>query len=219
MPHGVLVSDFDGTMTSDDFYKLVASRLLPPDALTPWQDYRGGRITHFTALQTIFSRIRATEGQLLDLIGDMLPDPQLGLSISRLRAAGWEVVVASAGCDWYIDRILAQAGITVEVHANPCEHAPDGSLDMQPPTASPFYCSATGVDKAAIVRFQQGQVATVAFAGDGYADLEAALLADPALRFAKADLASALTAKGEAFRPFETWSDVAQELLSKGGAS
>ena len=219
MPHAVLVSDFDGTMTADDFYKLTAARLLPPDALTPWQDYRAGRITHFTALQTIFSRIRATEQQLLDLIVDMRPDPQLATSIAQLRAAGWEVVVASAGCDWYIDRLLAQAGITVEIHANPCTHAPDGSLNMQPPTASPFYCNATGVDKAAIVRFQQDRADTVAFAGDGFADLEAALLANPALRFAKADLASALTAKGEAFCPFATWSDVAQQLLAKGGAS
>jgi hypothetical protein len=34
---GVLVSDFDGTMTHHDFYKLAIERLLPPD--TP--DYVG----------------------------------------------------------------------------------------------------------------------------------------------------------------------------------
>lgn len=219
MAHAVLVSDFDGTMTTNDFYKLVAARLLPLDALTPWEEYRAGRITHFTALQTIFGRIRSTQDELLALARDMEPDPHLARAVALLQAGGWEVVVASAGCDWYIDRILSEAGVAVEVHANPCNYRPDGSLLMEAPIDSAFYCPATGVDKAAVVRFHQGRSGTVAFVGDGYADLEAALLVAPALRFARADLAGALEAKGEGFRTYGAWSDVARELLTLGGSS
>ena len=32
----VLVSDFDGTMTRNDFYKLAVERLLPPDTPDHW---------------------------------------------------------------------------------------------------------------------------------------------------------------------------------------
>lgn len=119
MPHAVLISDFDGTMTANDFYKLVAERLLPPDALTPWEDYRKGSITHFEALLRIFGRLRASPEVLDAILSDMQPDPELATAMARLRAAGWEVVVTSAGCDWYIRRILAEAGVKVEVHANP----------------------------------------------------------------------------------------------------
>ncbi len=49
----------------------------------------------------------------------MQPDPLLKSSIDRLRDAGWEVMIASAGCAWYIDLLLAQADVKVDVHANP----------------------------------------------------------------------------------------------------
>jgi 2,3-diketo-5-methylthio-1-phosphopentane phosphatase len=218
MPNAVLVSDFDGTMTENDFYKLVAERLLPPDALSPWQDYRAGRITHFTALQRIFGRIRATPEELDTLVEDMRPDPGLAASVARLRHAGWEVIVASAGCDWYIRKVLARAGVEVAVYSNPGVHVlPEGSLRMEPPD-SPFTCLETGVDKAAIVRFHRESGAVVAFAGDGYADLPAALETPATMRFARADLAEALDARGEKYRSFTAWSEIADALLAQGGA-
>ena len=220
MPKAVLVTDFDGTMTANDFYKLVAERLLPPDALMPWQDYREGRITHFTALQRIFGRIRATPEELDALVGDMRPDPGLARSVERLRRAGWEVVVASAGCDWYIRKILSKAGVDASVYSNPGVHVqPEGALRMEPPPDSPFSCLETGVDKAAIVRFHRERGATVAFAGDGYADLPAALETQPRLRFARADLAVSLAARGDSYRAFDVWSDIAEALLAEGGAA
>lgn len=219
MADAVLVSDFDGTMTANDFYKLAVQRLLTPEDLAPWREYLAGRRTHFAALQEIFGNLRATEAQLLELVRDMAPDPALAAAVARLRAAGWRVVVASAGCDWYIRRILASLGLTaqVEVHANPGELLPGGALHMALPAASPYTCLETGVDKAAIVRSQQAAGSTVAFAGDGFADLPAALVTEPALRFARADLAQALRERGEDFQAFERWSQVAEALLSKGG--
>ncbi|GAB7081063.1 HAD-IB family phosphatase [Megalodesulfovibrio paquesii] len=218
MTHAVLVTDFDGTMTVNDFYKLVAARLLPPDALTPWEDYRAGHITHFTALQRIFARLDATDAQLEEIVRLMEPVQGLADAVGRLRTAGWEVIVASAGCDWYIRRILTALGLEMEVHANPGTHeGPVGPLRMEAPDKSPFFCLETGVDKAAIVRFHLERGATVAFAGDGFADLPAALATPAARRFARADLATALAERGEPYRPFETWPQVADALLAEGG--
>jgi 2,3-diketo-5-methylthio-1-phosphopentane phosphatase len=217
MPDAVLVSDFDGTITTADFYRLATERLLSPDDLAPWMDYRAGRITHLAALQTIFSRIRASEAQMLDILRDMRPDPELAASVARLRDAGWSVVVASAGCLWYIRRLLDQAGVDVEVHGNPGSYRPGGPLVMDAPTDSPFYCPETGVDKAAVVRFQRQRAATVAFVGDGYTDLPAALLVPPERRFARGDLAEVLSRRGQAYRPFTIWSDVARSLLADAG--
>lgn len=216
-PAAVLVSDFDGTMTANDFYKLAAARLLPPDALAPWAEYLAGRLTHFEALRDIFARLRAPEAELLALVADMAPDPLLAGCVERLDAAGWSVVVASAGCAWYIERILDELRLSsrVEVHANPGVYDPRTGLRMSPPPSdSPFFCRETGVDKAAIVRFHQARGAAVAFAGDGFADEPAALNVVPHLRFARADLARALADRGEPFRPFARWADVAEALLA-----
>lgn len=214
---GILVSDFDGTMTANDFYKLAVERLLTPEDLAPWGEYRAGRLTHFQALRLIFGRIRAGEAALLELVRDMAPDPLLAESVARLKAAGWRVAVASAGCAWYIRRILDGLGLSdeLEVHANPGAPAPDGSLRMDMPEGSPFLCAETGVDKAGVVRHHQRAGAVVAFAGDGFADLDAALAVAPPLRFARADLAQALTERGEGFRPFSRWHEVAEALLSE----
>lgn len=217
----VFVTDFDGTITANDFYKLVAARLLPPDALIPWQEYRAGVITHFEALRRIFACIRTTESEMLNIVRDMAPDPLLDESVAALRAAGWKIVVASAGCAWYIERVLTWAGLNigpdgdVEVHANPGQFSPQHGLTMHLPTDASFLSPETGVDKAAIVRFYLNQGATVAFAGDGFADLPAAMLVAPELRFARADLETALQEQGLAGRPFSRWADVVEALLGR----
>ena len=213
MTDKIFVSDFDGTMTGNEFYSLVASHLLPVDALDPWHAYLKGRITHFTALQTIFARISAPKDKVLELLKAMDPDPDLAGSVERLRSADWDVVVASAGCEWYIRRILAMAGTQLTVHANPGEYLSGGPLRMWAPEDSPFYSPETGVDKAAVVRFHQKRATAVAFAGDGFTDLPAALLVRSDLRFARGDLARALDKKGEPYRPFAVWTEVVNTLL------
>ncbi|OLN26702.1 YkrX [Desulfovibrio sp. DV] len=219
MPDAVLVSDFDGTMTAEDFYSLAVRRLLAPDDLGPWKEYLAGRMTHFAALRAIFSRIRAPLGEVLAVVADMGLDPGLADAVARLRAVGWEIVVASAGCDWYIRRLLDEAGVDLPVYANPGQYLPGGPLVMDAPAPSPFSCPQTGVDKAAVVRDAKARAGQVAFAGDGLADLPASLLVPVNRRFARGDLAGVLTERGEGFRPFASWSAVADTLVAEGNPS
>jgi 2,3-diketo-5-methylthio-1-phosphopentane phosphatase len=213
---GVLVSDFDGTMTRNDFFKLVIAELLPPGTPDYWSEYRARTITHFEALRRYFASIRATEEEVLAVVDRMELDPQLPPAVADLGRAGWSVVVTSAGCAWYIDRLLAAAGVTLEVHSNPGHYEPGRGLVMQMPTDSPFLSQTLGVDKARVVQGYIDAGRTVAFAGDGFPDAEAARLVPAGLRFARADLASELTDENEAFHPFETWSDIARSLLNRG---
>jgi Haloacid Dehalogenase superfamily, subfamily IB, phosphoserine phosphatase-like len=214
MPASVLVTDFDGTITANDFYRLAVERLLPPEALGPWQEYRNGTITHLEALRRIFCQIQAPECTILEVVDAMAPSPGLARAVESLRANGWHIVVASAGCRWYIDHILAAEGVDLEVHANPGCYR-DGALYMEAPEDSPFFCAETGVDKLAIVRFYQERGARVAYAGDGFTDVPAALAVPPALRFARADLADSLDKRGEGYRPFSAWFEVAEALTGE----
>jgi 2-hydroxy-3-keto-5-methylthiopentenyl-1-phosphate phosphatase len=209
---GLLVSDFDGTMTRHDFYQLTVGRLLPPDVPNYWADYRAGRVTHFEALRRYFAAIRAPEADVLAVAQAMELEPDLPALLADLRAAGWEVVVASAGCDWYIHRLLAAAGVEVELHANPGRFVRGRGLLMELPAGSPYYSAEFGVDKSAVVRAALAAGRRVAFAGDGYPDAAAARLVPPELRFARAALAEALADEGLPFRPFDRWADVARTL-------
>lgn len=83
-----------------------------------------------------------------------------------------------------------------------------------PAHAGPHRSAETGVDKAGIVRSYLRRGHTVAFAGDGFADLPAAFAVSLNLRFARADLAVALGRYHEDFHTFSVWSDVADALLA-----
>lgn len=209
----ILVTDFDGTITLNDFYDLVRQQWPLPSNDDPWEKYVAGHLTHFEALAEIFSRIRTDESTMLDLIGRMDIDPQLATAVNRLRSAGWEIVVASAGCNWYIRRLFAAAGVAVEVHANPGTFSSQRGLQMTLPTESRFFSRQNGIDKLAVVTSAKERSPCVAFVGDGRPDLSSALVVPPGFRFARGWLATELKRRGEAFHPFHRWSEITDVLL------
>lgn len=212
---GTLFSDFDGTMTRHDFYRLAIEALLPPGTPDYWAMYRAGTVTHFEGLRRYFAAIRASEDDVLAVVERMELDPGLPAAVASLQDAGWHVVVTSAGCDWYIRRLLGAAGVAVEVHANPGRFVAGQGLLMEMPKGSPFLSATLGVDKAAVVRANLESGRPVAFAGDGYPDAEAARLVPGDRRFARGALATVLAEEGSPFRPFENWSDIARVLLTR----
>ena len=217
MKKSILISDFDGTMTRFDFYDLVC-REFPNIAGDFWPQYERGELTHFEALRLIFAGIRAPEAKLLSIIEAMQLDPQCRKAVGELDARGWDVVVASAGCDWYIKRLLAAQGVAITVYANPGEFFPDQGLVMQLPPPSPFFSAELGVNKVAVVREALKNSDRVAFAGDGRPDLAPALLVPPHRRFAKSWLAKKLHEINEDFRPFEDWHEVPAMLIKEGAS-
>ena len=209
----VLVSDFDGTLTRHDFYQLLIDELLPTDTPDYWSWYLAGKVSHFEALRLTFAAAQVGESVLAALADKMGLQPKLEDEIHALQDDGWQVVVASAGCLWYINRLLEQAHVKLIVHANP-GHIVDGRLAMSLPVDSPFFSPMTGIDKSAVVRHALAISGRVAFAGDGPPDLAPALLVPPELRFARGYLAKELTRRGEPFRAFDHWAEVARALQS-----
>ncbi len=208
----ILVSDFDGTLTRYDLFDLVRKRwpFSPED--DPWEKFVAGQITHFQALAEIFARIRTSEADLLELVDSMELDASFAKSARALKDCGWEIVIASAGCDWYIRYLLNKVEVPVLVHANPGVFDPERGLQMSLPEHSPFFSPTTGVDKLEVVRDALNRSDRVAFAGDGRPDLKAALMVPPQLRFARGWLADALSEPGQRFHRFERWSEIADHL-------
>src|SRR5262245_6729347 len=105
MNDSVFVSDFDGTVTDFDVYALIAERHMPKDHPDYFGDYLAGHITHFEAMQAFF-RFAPSEPKALDeLLRDTKPDPHLAVGVRRLEANGWDLIIVSAGCSWYIEQI------------------------------------------------------------------------------------------------------------------
>ena len=212
MSSRVLVTDFDGTITQRDFYSCVVEKLLAPEDLGPWHLYTSGEITHFEALRRIFVRIRADEEALADVMEAMAIDPEFGPEIERLEEAGWEVIIVSNGCRWYIDQMLSRAGVDVTVHSNPGWFDADSGLIMEPPADSPYFDPEVGISKGAVVQDHLDRGRTVAFAGDGRPDVDPALRVSPQARFAREWLARHLESLGEPHRRYAAWSDVSRML-------
>jgi len=208
----ILISDFDGTITRYDFFERVRKRWPFPPQDDPWEKFVSGEITHFQALAEIFASIRATEAELLELAASTELEASFAKSVRALQDRGWEIVIASAGCDWYIKFLLNKAGVSVPVYANPGTFDQETGLEMSLPEPSPFFSSTKGVSKVAIVRDALNRSDCVAFAGDGRPDLKPALLVRPEWRFARGWLADALGERGEPFHPFERWSQIADQL-------
>ena len=209
----ILVTDFDGTITLHDFYDLVRAQWPVCADDDPWEQYVAGKLTHFEALAAIFSRIRTDEKTLFDLVSRMQIDPELAKSVEQLRRDGWEIIVASAGCEWYIQHLLRAARTSLLVHANPGRFSPQRGLEISLPVESRFFCQQNGIDKLAVVTDAMQRSRCAAFAGDGRPDLASALAVRPELRFARGWLAVELKRRGESFHPFHRWSEIAGVLL------
>jgi Iron-containing alcohol dehydrogenase len=92
---GILISDFDDTITRYDFFDLVRKRWPFPAQDDPWEKFVAGEITHFEALAEIFASIRTTEADLLELADSTELAPSFAKSVRVLQDHGWEVVIAS----------------------------------------------------------------------------------------------------------------------------
>lgn len=206
----VLVTDFDGTVTDQEFYQLLSRQYLPPGAPDYWALYARGELTHFEAMKSFFEHAPTDPDSLEALLDQMEPAVDLRESIEDLHARGWEVAIASAGSSWYIQRLLARAGLDgVTVHASPGTIEPGRGLVMRLPEDSSFLSREAGIDKEAIVRAALDRADVVAYAGDGPLDLGSALLVKPEYRFARRWLAAELQRRGQPFRLFRVWSDIA----------
>lgn len=212
----ILITDFDGTLCQNEFYQLVSERILPADTPNYWSQFVRGELSHLAVLQAYFSAIRAEEEAVLALLKEMKLEPRFEELGKKLVEQGWSIIVASAGCDWYIRKLLEPLEVPLTLHTNHGRwRGGKHGLEMTPPLESPFYSAEYGIDKAAIVAdaLQTADGGRVVFAGDGLTDVAGMLLLPSSFRFARRDCAGELQRRGESFQPFDRWAEVALSLL------
>ncbi|MBI4889341.1 MAG: HAD-IB family phosphatase [Acidobacteria bacterium] len=209
-----LITDFDGTMTERDFFSVLAERYIPSGAPDFFEQWRAGRMSHFEAMGAYFAYAPDDERKMDEVLAECGLDAGAKRAYERLAAAGWEVLVVSAGSAWYIERLLGRAGVPAKVYSNRGWLEKGRGLVIEKlPRSSPFYSEDVGVDKCAVVRDALARSEAVAFAGDGPPDLAPALLVAEGRRFARGYLAGELDRCGEGYQGYSRWSAIAEALL------
>jgi 2,3-diketo-5-methylthio-1-phosphopentane phosphatase len=209
----LFVSDFDGTATALDFYKIVLNKI-GDEGWKYVEDYRKTGKVDYHFLNKIFGWSKLSDDEYSELINTIELDSTLKDFLVYLTNEKIGFKFVSAGFDKYIDDVLKRDGYeNVEVLTNP-GFFEDGILRMAPDVESTTYHKLFGIDKGEVVRQLRADFDTIYFAGDTEPDLGAALEAD--VVFAKGELIPFLEKNNKPFIAFETYEEIVNHL--KAGA-
>jgi len=203
-----LITDFDGTITADDFFTLAAERYFDDSMLAPWRAYQSGKKKHFEALAEMFRRLRGLP-DLPDFVKSIPVDSFFSETVKLCHAKEIPVYICSAGCDWYINLLIGEVIREYQICliTNHCEYSIEKGLvmDRLPPDHS-CYDDNTGVSKTAVVKELKEQGYKTVFAGDGLPDIFPAREAD--VVFARKNLLRLCREQGIKTLPFDNFSDI-----------
>ena len=173
-----LVSDFDGTISDNDFFYHIAEQYFDQKMLEPWQEYLSGQKKHFDALNEMFGNLRISESELHDFI--------LGINIDKTfydladfcKQKNIPIYICSAGCDYYIKILLKDVikKYNIKIVSNSGEYSPEHGLKMLP--NKQFFDENLGISKVNLIKYLKENNYYVVFCGDGPPDIEPAILAD-----------------------------------------
>jgi len=211
-----LVIDFDGTITDDDFFVYLKEAYFDENSLAPWQVYLDGGLSHFDALKQIFGTLRVGADNLHDLIARVKVDEWAILLFELCHNMQIPIYIASAGCDYYINRILGNEikryGITLVTNGSTYSET-EGLVMESPQIDSLYYDENTGISKRKVVEILKDEGYRVIFAGDGPPDIEPAKIAD--VVFAKKILLEKCIEHGITTETFDSCRDICMFIESE----
>ncbi len=209
---GSILADFDGTACAVD----VANALCEGFAADGWQALddavRRGDLTLRAAIDGQAAMLQASREEMLRFALERFAvDPTFVRLVSWAEAQDVKVTVVSDGFGFYIEAMLAAAGLSrVPVLANRLveEH---GALRLEHPFEHPL-CVACGTCKMRAVHRARATEGAVAFVGEGESDRFGALFADAV--FAKDRLATLCDGNSVPYFPWADFDDIRVTLTA-----
>lgn len=209
----LFISDFDGTISMQDFYKKIMKKYMPEKEKTFYVQFKAGEILDIDFLNEIFMTMDLTEEELEKEILELEIDPTFFNALELIKEKGGDLIILSAGCEYYINKILQYHGLSdIPVYSSAGTYKERG-LHITPDVNSPFYSSRYGIDKVSVAQFFRDQYDCIMYAGDSAPDYKASLLAD--VRFAKAELISLFDQSGEKYIKMNSFQDVINYLIQE----
>ncbi|MEI7475224.1 MAG: MtnX-like HAD-IB family phosphatase [bacterium] len=208
-----VISDFDGTISKEDFFYYVIDNHLSPEDIEPWNDYKAGKINHVEGLRRIFSKISMSEKDLKDFILKLPIEENFLETLKFCNDNNIDFYVLSAGADYYIKIIFNELKVSnnLTLISNPSIYAKKGGISILPSdTDNIYYSHDYGVSKKLAVEDIKQKYDKIIFAGDGIPDFEASKLAD--VVFARGALLQLCNSNNVKSQTFNTYGDILEFL-------
>ena len=203
-PIRAVVVDFDGAVCPSDVTEALLVEFGDPSWWDVELEMRDRSLTLRDALVRQAALLNGDPGTWLDFAVSSFPlEPSFASFVKWADDHGMALAIASDGLGFYIEPMLAAAGIQgVAVHAN--------AFDMRTRTvgfpSANEVCVGCGTCKMNVVLGYRARSGPTAFVGEGYSDRYGALFADAT--FAKHHLATLCTETGIPFEPWQDFDDV-----------
>lgn len=204
-----LISDFDGTISFDDFYKLVIKELLDGKASFPTEDYLAGKIKHTDALNHIFNEVNMEEDEFKNFVLTLPIHTDFVKTVKLAKEKNIDFYIISAGCDYYIKLIMEELGVIdyVKILTNYSSYSKETGLVLIPlEKDNPYYSDNVGIDKKKTVEILKENYNKTIYAGDSFVDYEPALVCD--VIFARSYLADMLDKANLKYEKLESYKDI-----------
>jgi len=199
-----VVCDFDGTITDSNVMDFIAIRFASC-GLTYSQAWDRGEISTREEFELTFGCINASLAEMSVALQEVPYDENLPALVQSCRTQGYTFSILSDGLRWYIEAVLANAGVhDVRIYANEVREVENGFAFEYP-----WYSDETpqlAMCKPDVMRDIRKQEKKVIYIGDGPSDFAAVHLAD--MVFAKPLLADYCREQGLLYQPFKTFDDI-----------
>lgn len=206
----LFISDFDGTISKEDFYKKIMKKYMPEKENTTYKQFKAQKILDIDFLNDIFNNMNICEETLEKEILGLDIDERFFDAINMIKYMGGDVIILSAGCEYYIEKILKKHGLSdIPIYSNKgiCK---DNGLYITPDKSSTFYSERYGIDKELVVKYFTNRYSFVIYAGDSDPDYQASLQAD--VRFGKDELMDIYNENSIEYIPMADFGDVVKYL-------
>ena len=204
------ISDFDGTLTKKDFYKILSDTYYKEELVPIFNSWKNGEMKDREYLNYVFNNVHRSEIELHEDILNIAFDPFAKAFIDGVKAAGGDFIVISAGTNYYIDKVLEKNNIQgVDVYSNKGIFK-DNGIHFDLDEHDEFYSDLYGIDKLIVLKKLKVNYKKVFYAGDSTPDLKPALISD--VVFAKGKLIDLLKQENKEFIEFENFSEIWDKL-------
>ena len=201
----LFVTDFDGTMTAQDFFEQILYRY-EHNKIFSKNNKQG-----FELLKEVLEGANLNQKQFDEEIRRIPLDPNFKSFVNFIKQIGGDVLILSAGAKYYIEKKLSfEEILDVEIIANIGKFESD-KFEFLKIDNKAFYSKNFGVDKKSVMQFYRDRYEKIAYAGDSYVDFEACKLAD--FIFAKRNLIKILDMFNIKYYYFKNFDDIRREII------
>jgi 2,3-diketo-5-methylthio-1-phosphopentane phosphatase len=207
------VSDFDGTISKQDFYIIMMDKYFP-EGRELFKKWKAGEMLDIDFLGTVFKSINQEEEKIIEDTLSIPIDEYVPDFIKKVQKNGADFYILSAGTDYYIYHILEKYGVeNVKVFSNEGYYR-EKNVHMNIDKNQWHYSERYGIDKSKVIQKLKEEYETVYFIGDSEPDSHPAKVAD--VTFAKNGLQDLLREQGQPFISVNDFKEVENYLVEKG---